>query len=339
MTRDLRAEFEQDGYLVVPGFVPASECDALRARMAELLEAFEPGEVATIFSTTQRSHAQARYFLESGDQIRCFFEEEAFDDQGRLRQSKARSINKVGHALHDLDPVFARFSRQPELAQLTRALGVAEPLLLQSMYIFKQPRIGGEVVCHQDAAFLHTEPPSVLGLWFALADATIENGCLHAAPGGHKGPLRSRFVRRGERTETIVLDETPLPDQGLVPLELATGTLVVLHGLLPHGSAPNRSARSRHAYALHVIDGRARYSPDNWLRRAPEMPLRGFCGPCTRGRGPWQGGDCPPKLASHQPWERSCQRRSRRPRAPASSACTSAGITTVRRSTPFWMPA
>ena len=271
-----RRRFERDGYLVLPGFVSADECDALRARMAELTEAFEPGEVATIFSTTKRSHAQDRYFLDSGDKIRFFFEEEAFDDAGRLRQSKAASINKVGHALHDLDPVFERFSRAPKLAALVAELGIAAPLLLQSMYIFKQPRIGGEVICHQDAAFLHTEPQSVLGLWFALEDATILNGCLYAAPGGHRGPLRSRFVREDYRTEAITLDPMPLPTEDLVPLEVPQGALVVLHGLLPHGSAPNRSAKSRHAYALHVIDGRARYSPDNWLRRAPDMPLRGF---------------------------------------------------------------
>ena len=144
------------------------------------------------------------------------------------------------------------------------------------MYIFKQPRIGAEVICHQDAAFLHTEPQSVIGLWFALEDATVENGCLHAAPGEHKGPLRSRFLRHGLRTETVVFDPTPLPGGDLVPLEVEEGTLIVLHGLLPHWSAPNRSSRSRHAYTLHVIDGEARYSADNWLQRAPEMPLRGF---------------------------------------------------------------
>jgi phytanoyl-CoA hydroxylase len=276
-----RASFERDGYLVLPGFVPRAECGALRARMAELVAAFDPGEVRTIFSTTRHSHAQDRYFLGSGDRIRFFFEEEAFDDQGRLRQSKERSINKVGHALHDLDPAFERFSRQPALARLVAELGIVEPLLLQSMYIFKQPRIGGEVGCHQDATFLMTEPPSVLGLWFALEDATIANGCLYAAPGGHKGPLRSRFVRHGiggphDRTEMVTLDPTPLPVEGLVPLEVPKGTLVVLHGFLPHGSAPNRSAHSRHAYTLHVIDGRCPYRQDNWLQRAPDMPLRGF---------------------------------------------------------------
>jgi phytanoyl-CoA hydroxylase len=276
-----RDRFEHDGYLVLRRFVPAGRCDELRARMAALLAAFEPAEVATIFSTRELSHAQDRYFLESGDKIRFFFEEEAFGPDGRLKQSKARSINKVGHALHDLDPVFARFSRQPALASLVAELGIAKPLLLQSMYIFKQPRIGGEVGCHQDASFLLTEPPSVMGLWFALEDATVENGCLYVAPGGHKGPLRSQFVRHDvggphDRTEMVSLDPTPLPGEGLVPLEVPKGTLVVLHGFLPHGSAPNRSAQSRHAYTLHVIDGRCAYRPDNWLQRAQDMPLRGF---------------------------------------------------------------
>jgi len=276
MTTALRDDFERDGFLVLPGFVEQSACDELQGRMAECLDAFEPGDVATIFSTTEKTHAQDRYFLESGDKIRFFFEEEAFDAEGQLRQSKAQSINKVGHALHDLDPVFDRFSRQPALANLADAIGIRSPQLLQSMYIFKQPRIGGEVVCHQDATFLHTEPLSVVGFWFALEDATKENGCLWAEPGGHLGPLRSRFSRKGDQTEMIPLDPTPLPTEGLVPLEVERGALVVLHGLLPHWSAPNRSTTSRHAYALHVIDGETTYAQDNWLQRPPNMPLRGF---------------------------------------------------------------
>jgi len=199
-------------------------------------------------------------------------------ENGKLRQSKSKSINKIGHAMHDLDAVFQKFSRTPELAEIAKAVGFEDPKILQSMFIFKQPKIGGEVVCHQDSTFLYTEPLSVKGFWFALEDATLENGCMWAIPGGHKNPLKSRFFRSesGEGTEMEIYDDMPWETSKLVPLEAKAGTMVVLHGLLPHMSYANRSARARHAYTMHIIEGTANYPQWNWLRRSPEMPLRGF---------------------------------------------------------------
>lgn len=255
----------------------AAACDGLRRRAEELVAKFDPEGVRSIFTTREQARTSDDYFLGSGDQIRFFFEEDAFDAAGNLRQSKERSINKIGHALHDLDAVFDGFSRTRELARLIADLNVTEPLLLQSMYIFKQPRIGGEVTCHQDAAFLYTEPLSVTGLWFALEDAGIENGCLWALRGGHRLGLRSRFVRApGGGTRFEVFDQTPWPSDGLVPLEVRKGALIILNSLLPHMSRANKSAKSRQAYTLHVMSGSSRYPSDNWLRRSPEMPLRGF---------------------------------------------------------------
>lgn len=277
----LRAEqleqYERDGFLILENFVPVSDCDALRRRASEMVEAFDPAGSFSIFTTREQARRSDRYFLESGDKIRFFFEEDAFHEDGRLRQKKEHSINKIGHALHDLDTVFDRFSRTVKLAQLIYGLGVSQPLLIQSMYIFKQPRVGGEVTCHQDSTFLYTEPMSVTGLWFALEDATRENGCLWAIPGGHKLGLRSRFVRDKEGgTRFEIYDSSEWPLDRLVPLEVKKGTLIVLSGLLPHLSYANRSERSRHVYTLHVIDGACHYPEENWLQRSPDSPARGF---------------------------------------------------------------
>lgn len=271
------AAYERDGFLLLENFVSGAACLKLQERIAQLLEAFDVGSVRSIFSTREQTRTSDDYFLASGDRISFFFEEEAFGPDGELRQSRELSINKIGHALHDLDPVFDHFSRTPELKSLAADLGFIQPLLLQSMYIFKQPHIGGEVVCHQDGTFLYTEPQSVTGFWFALEDATQENGCLWALPGGHRQGLKSRFTRAAEGgTEFEIYDDTPWPRDNLVPLEASRGTLIVLHGLLPHLSRENRSAKSRHAYTLHLIDGNCHYPADNWLRRSAELPLRGF---------------------------------------------------------------
>lgn len=282
LTAEQQADYERDGFLVIEDFVDEPTRKALIEQANSLVEAFDPVAegVASIFSTTDQVNQADQYFLDSGDKVSFFYEEEAFDENGQLRQAKELSINKIGHSLHDLDPVFTPFSHSARLGEVARDVGMVDPVVLQSMYIFKQPNIGGEVVCHTDHTFLWTDPVSVTGFWFALEDATTENGCLFALPGGHRLPAKKRYRRTPEGgTDFEVFDETEYPLDGIVPLEAPAGTLVVLHGLLPHLSGPNRSPKSRHAYTLHAIERGAEYPKDNWLQLPPGREPWGFDSP------------------------------------------------------------
>ena len=274
LNKEMLNFWDNNGYLIIQDFKSHKECDELINRSKELIEEQDFNNQQSVFDTVSQSHNDDNYFLESGDKIRFFFEEKANLDEENVKTNKQYIVNKIGHALHDLDDKFIAFSKNDQLDQIARAIGFENPLLLQSMYIFKQPKIGGEVVCHQDSTFLITEPESTVGFWFALEDANKDNGCLHVASGAHKGPLRKLFKRENNQMKMEELSNEPFPETDTF-VEVKKGTLVLLHGRLPHYSCENKSPNSRHAYTIHAIDGKSKYLDYNWLQR-PDLKLNGF---------------------------------------------------------------
>ena len=274
LNKEMLNFWDNNGYLIIQDFKSHKECDELINRSKELIEEQDFNNQQSVFDTVSQSHNDDNYFLESGDKIRFFFEEKANLDEENVKTNKQYIVNKIGHALHDLDDKFIAFSKNEQLDQIARAIGFQDPLLLQSMYIFKQPKIGGEVVCHQDSTFLITEPESTVGFWFALEDANKDNGCLQVASGGHKGPLRKLFKRENNQMKMEELSNEPFPETDTF-VEVKKGTLVLLHGRLPHYSCENKSPNSRHAYTIHAIDGKSKYLDYNWLQR-PDLKLNGF---------------------------------------------------------------
>ncbi|KAI8909339.1 hypothetical protein DFJ77DRAFT_433504, partial [Powellomyces hirtus] len=272
--------FEEDGYLVLRDFFTLEDAQTLRTRARELLEGFDlESHPKTKFSTGEEvDHVGDDYFLNSGDKVRFFFEEGAFDNEKNLKVDKVCAINKIGHALHELEPAFKEFSMRPRVKQVVESMGFEDPRILQSMVIFKQPEIGGRVPPHQDSTFLYTTPLSAMGLWFALEDCTPTNGCMHFVPGSHKTvPVYKRFVRKPGNVGTTFITlkdgiKEP-PEDAYVCEPTPVGSLVLIHGSVLHKSSQNQSNKSRWIYTFHVIEGNAKYAPDNWLQPTPEMPF------------------------------------------------------------------
>ena len=188
---------------------------------------------------------------------------------------------------------------------VARSLTFKNPMVLQGMYIFKNPRIGGEgitdlqwfqlnfiislvisVTPHQDGTFLRNDPLKLVGYWFPIDDATLDNGCLEFVPGSHKKySIAKQFVRnpmwdRNDPTTTEQMlvfegDEYPdVPDEEWVPAPCKSGSLVLIHGQVLHRSAKNTSSKPRHAYTFHMVETEGCvYRKTNWLQPPKNQPF------------------------------------------------------------------
>ncbi|OKL63765.1 hypothetical protein UA08_00038 [Talaromyces atroroseus] len=299
--------FNENGFLVIPNYLSAEEIQSLLSTTHELLDNFSlDTHPMTRFTTGDDGddsvkHVGDDYFLSSGDKIHFFFEPDAVappaegEKVPKLLKPKNLAINKIGHALHSKSAPFEKVTISKRNAAIAQSLGFQDPRCLQSMVICKQPSIGGPVPAHRDSEFLYTSPPSAVGYWVALQDATPGNASLGMWKGSHTGKkgghIRRRFVRAEEGGTTFVANDGPsLPlgkdeeaeqtvneqseGEDFEVLNVKAGDLVLIHGNVLHKSEKNTSDKSRYAYTFHVIEGAEGWTYDerNWL----QPPKEGF---------------------------------------------------------------
>lgn len=275
----IRNQLEQDGYVVLEDFLRPAECDELLKAGLELTQNIPETDKATFSSTEQKQgKLNYDYFLQSNDKICYFFEEGALGPGGELKVDHSVSLNKVGHALHLLHPIFRCYTYSDRVKTVCRELGMKEPAVVQSMYIYKNPGIGSEAAEHQDATYLQTEPIPPIGFWIALEDATIANGCLWMARGSHKSGVHRKWYRNPDvNSKEIMVYDKPAavyPQSSFTPVPVSRGTCILIHGHVVHKSAPNKSDKSRHAYTFHIIEKHEnKYLDDNWLLEGENAPF------------------------------------------------------------------
>lgn len=273
LTPEETQKFHRDGYLLVEDFLTTEQCECLRSRAFEIVEEANFAQHPTVtFSTksNEQKHAKTDYFITSGDKIRFFFEEGSTDDNGKLTLAPKMALNKMGHALHALDPQFKGVTFGDGIKNIAKSLNLRSPCVVQSMVIFKPPKIGGVVKQHQDSSFLYTSPMNLLGFWIALEDADLENGCMWFAPGSHKSGIAGRLKRQYKDGNLDTVYEGEAPDtkpEEFVAVPVRKGSLVLIHGEVVHKSGANSSDRSRNIYTFHLYDaGTSLWSEDNWLQ-------------------------------------------------------------------------
>ncbi len=223
VTEEHLAFYEQEGYLAIENAFTTKEVEEAKAGMLDLILGRNPTFDGIMF--------------EAGAADRL---DQLTDDE---RQDAVRKIMRfVGY-----EPRLAQLAYHRQLtALLTRLLGEA-PKMFQDMGLIKPPRIGREKPWHQDKAYFDFPVETrVVGVWIALDEATIHNGCMHVQPRGHRqGPV-IHFKRRDWQ-----ICDTEVMGKPCVAVPLKPGGLLLFDGLLPHGTPTNHSRERRKAVQYH----------------------------------------------------------------------------------------
>lgn len=158
-------QLNRDGCAVIENFLTKEEVESIKQEVPKLIDNFDFSSRRSVFETGE-NQALEQDFLDSVDKISFFYEKSAFDENGEFVVPKHQSINKIGHCLHMKNELFKKITFSDKVKELVRQIGYKKPVVPQSMFIFKNAKIGGPVVPHKDGTFLFTEPDlDLVGLW------------------------------------------------------------------------------------------------------------------------------------------------------------------------------
>jgi phytanoyl-CoA hydroxylase len=184
-------------------------------------------------------------------------------------EDRERAARKVFDFI-DHEPRLRAIAMHPDvLAAMEKLLG-EKAKVVQDQAILKPPGGGAEKPWHQDMAYGPLAfNRSVIGAWFALDPADLDNGCMHVIPYSHMDGAVPHYAERDwqlcDRTVNVAKD---------VAVPLKPGGVLLFSGLLHHGTPPNFSEKRRRAVQIH-------YAPDSAVKLNPQEYKRMFTNEMT----------------------------------------------------------
>lgn len=248
LTPEEVATFKDQGFLAFNNVFSPEEVEESRQRISRLIR--DVSNDPTAKHHANRNHqelqpAQGRFGVQFEPGVKL---DDLSDEEKELSVRKLMWYCEV-------DPYFGDLStNHPRIQTILRQLLGSIPTLFQDMALIKPPKIGTIKPWHQDNAYFSMLPlDAVIGVWIALDDATIENGCMHVIPGGHAAGAKRHFHGRDCEIVSSQIDEAKA-----LPIEIQAGGALFFYGMLPHQTPPNHSSDRRRALQWHYHAAHAR---------------------------------------------------------------------------------
>ena len=175
-----------------------------------------------------------------------------------------RQYNAI-HFPHKISPVILRYVRHTRIARILKTIVSSNVKCMQSMFFVKGPGKPGQS-WHQDEFYIPTRDRSLTGVWIALDDATIDNGCLWVIPGSQRDGIVRRILpfENQEYREQFACDLSPYIDEDALPVQITRGSVIFFNGYLLHRSLKNKTEdRYRRALVAHYMSAESML-PWNW---------------------------------------------------------------------------
>lgn len=163
--------------------------------------------------------------------------------------------------------VFRAFLELPAVAEIVQALLGPDVDCFLSQFIFKNPGAWGQP-WHQDSYYFNFEPRRpIVGLWLAVTEATLANGCLHVLTGTNHEPLHEHVPDRRPGANYGYMEIVDHDMSAAQPVLMQPGDLLVFDSHLMHRSTDNTSDGIRAAMVFHCCGGGTRDRTDEWFGR------------------------------------------------------------------------